>query len=137
MKNFTFLIATIALFVLNLSLASDSVKINQTGTVFENVKSSTLKNVVTVDFEDGTQKKFKSKDVTVTPGETVWLADQPKEEPGFFSRMMGSSESSDAKQDESKSNPATGETASKEESSTPYLAEGIFGAVALLFLLLP
>lgn len=121
------------------SLSADSVKINKTGTVFQNVKTSTEKGVVTVDFEDGSQKKFRTRDVTVTSSEVVWLAEEV-EEPSFFQKLF-SFGTADSKEDASGvtvSSDAT-ERASdaEEESSIPFLAEGIFGGVALLFLILP
>ncbi|MCG9874813.1 MAG: hypothetical protein MH321_08510 [Leptospiraceae bacterium] len=120
----------------NLALFSDSVKINKTGTVFENVKTTTDKGVVSVDFEDKTNKKFRTKDVTVTPGETVWLADKPVEEPGFFAKLF----KGDAKDDEKNDSPTSVDSkpeSEKESGEKSYLAEGIFGGVALLWLLLP
>jgi hypothetical protein len=132
------------------SISADSVKINKTGTVFENVKTKTEAGVVTVDFEDGNTKKFRTRDVTVTPGEVVWLA-EVKEEPNFLDRWLQSMFGSDESETDTATtgkDPGTrpGATASagtsegsKEEESAPipYLSEGIFGGVAFLFLILP
>lgn len=134
----------LTLFFNNLALFSDSVKINKTGTVFENVKTTTDKGVVSVDFEDNTNKKFRTKDVTVTPGETVWLADKPAEELGFFAKLFKGDSKEDEKKDssssEDKASQISGETKTEtdpESGEKSYLAEGIFGGVALLWLLLP
>lgn len=109
-------------------VSADTVKINKTGTIYENVKTSVEGSVVKVSFEDGNEKKFRSKDVTVTSAEVVWLASQPEDESNKSSSWFGGSKSSDTSK-------ASGEES--EKSSIPYLGEGIFGSVALLFFLLP
>ncbi|WCL50062.1 hypothetical protein [Leptospira sp. GIMC2001] len=127
MKNRFKIVLLFITLMIYLPVSADSVKINKTGTVFENVKSTTADGVVSVDFEDGTNKKFRTRDVTVTAGETVWLADAKKEEKGFFTRIM-----------QPDPEPEEKEVASEEgEKSKSYLGEGIFGTVALLFLILP
>ena len=135
MKNLSLNLFVLIFLLFNLAVSSDSVKINKTGTVFENVKTSTENNAVSVDFEDKTNKKFRTKDVTVTAGETVWLTDKPKEESNFFTRLF-KGDATDA--DDKKIPEASTETkVDGEPEGKSYLAEGIFGGVAILFLLLP
>lgn len=135
MKKLSITLAVLLSLSGNLALFSDSVKINKTGTVFENVKTTTEKGVVSVDFEDKTNKKFRTRDVTVTPGETVWLADKPKEEPNFFTKLFkGEPDEVEEKKD---TETTTSANAEEEPGEKSYLAEGIFGGVAILWLLLP
>lgn len=130
----TLLAISISILGIGLSnLSADSLKINKTGTIYQNVKTSTEKGVVTVDFEDGSQKRFRTKDVTVKQAEVVWLAEQEKEEPSFIEKLFGPS---DVEEKSAKSTEASQES-EEEESSIPYLGEGIFGGVAFLFLILP
>jgi hypothetical protein len=135
MKKLSFTLTVLICISSNISIFSDSVKINKTGTVFENVKTTTEKGVVSVDFEDKTNKKFRTRDVTVTPGETVWLADKPKEEPSFFTKLFkGNPEEGEEKKE---TETTTAANAEEEPGEKSYLAEGIFGGVAILWLLLP
>ena len=131
MKKISLNLAVLVCFLYNLSIFSDSVKINKTGTVFENVKTTTENGVVSVDFEDKTNKKFRTRDVTVTPSETVWIADKPVEESNFFTNLF-KGEPEEAKKEEPA--PTVKEPTNEEKS---YLAEGIFGGIAILWLLLP
>ncbi len=137
MKRLLLFVGTL-IFLASVTVQADSVKINKTGTVYQNVKTSVEKGVVTVDFEDGSRKRFREKDVTVTKSEVVWLAKE-EEEPGVLNKWFGSSKKDlePSRSDSQSSEVAVATPTETEEPSVPYLAEGIFGGVALLFLLLP
>lgn len=129
------IITLFAFLFLSLPILSDSVRINKTGTTYQNVKTSEENGIITVDFEDGSQKRFRAKDVTVTKSEVIWLAKE-EEQPSFWEKWFGGKKETQETSPEAAT--TYGETKeSSQEPSIPYLAEGIFGGVALLFFILP
>jgi hypothetical protein len=133
------------LLVANVAVFSDEVTLKKDKTVLENVKTSqSSKTETLVEFKDGSKQTFKTSAITVVSKPIVW-EEIPKEEPGFFSSLFGSSDSESEKSNTEETKKT--EVSSKSvEGKEPEEEKGFFskwfpeltmGTMAVLWLVLP